>query len=172
MGPIELSFVIIVIIFCVVGLVRGHNREFGVTIALLLLLFFIEFTEAMAPKELRAVVAYIAGTNPVTQQNILALIWSGLLVVLVLVAYQVEIMKFHGTNLGAGVGLGAGLLNGYLFAGSLWFFLGRADWPYLNVAANYSELYRVAWRLLPPNVLAWPYLLALAIVMVILRAWK
>jgi len=45
MGPVELVFGLLVVIFAAIGVVRGYARELGITTMLLLALFVIEFTD-------------------------------------------------------------------------------------------------------------------------------
>ena len=46
MGPIELLFLVLIGLFGAIGVVRGYQRELGVTTMLLLTLFVIEFLTA------------------------------------------------------------------------------------------------------------------------------
>ena len=47
MGPIELLFLVVIGLFGAIGVVRGYQRELGVTTMLLLTLFVIEFFMAL-----------------------------------------------------------------------------------------------------------------------------
>ncbi len=43
MGPVEITFFIVVGIFIAIAFVRGYGKELGVTIMLLIALFVLEF---------------------------------------------------------------------------------------------------------------------------------
>ena len=69
--------------------------------------------------------------------------------------------------------LGSGLLNGYLFAGSLWYYLQEANWPILRpVGAISRRITTFLCAFLPPAIFGWQYLIGLAIIMLIARIWK
>jgi hypothetical protein len=172
MGPIEITFLCMAGILAVVGVVRGYGRELGVTIMLLVALLVIEFTEAMAGNQLNGLLASILGSAAAQRDSLKAILWCGLLITVIIISYQGETLSFSTSSRNAPLSLAVGLLNGYLFAGSLWFFLGRADWPYMNVSQTYTAVYNTMWRWLPPALLDWPYLLALVTVMLILKVWK
>jgi hypothetical protein len=172
MGPIEITFLCMAAILTVVGVVRGYGRELGVTTMLLVVLLVIEFTEAMAGATLDGILVSILGSAAAQRDNLKALIWCGMLVTVIIVSYHGETLSFDMNGRNPPLSLAVGLLNGYLFAGSLWYFLGRAGWPYMSVNQNYTALYNTMWRWLPPALLDWPYLLALVAAMLVLKVWK
>ncbi len=172
MGPIELVFLVMIALFGVVGIVRGYARELGITTMLLIGLWVLVFIDQQFHVQLDKLLVALAGDSPVTQATVKALIFCAFLIGIIFISYQGETLSFPGKGANHVFSLGAGLLNGYLFAGSLWFYLGDANWPFLDISQDYSQFYDLAWKVLPPNVLTWPYLIGLAVFMLIMRVLK
>jgi len=172
MGLVELVFGLLVVIFAAIGVVRGYARELGITTMLLLALFVIEFTdENMRPLVSRAL-EFIAGRNLADQATTKALIYAGFLTLIVFISYQGTTLTFPGAGKSFAYSLGAGLLNGYLYSGSMWWYLGNANYPFVNISKDYSAIYKLAWELLPPHILPWYYVIGLAVFMLIMRVLK
>ena len=174
MGPIELVFIVMVGLFGVVGIVRGHTRELGVTIMILLALWVLGFIDKEMPEPLGRLLNLLVGPNEATQRVTKGILFGVFLTGVVFISYQGETLSFHGKGKNNVFGACSGLLNGYLFAGSLWYYLAEAGWPLrvFEISVNYTQFYRMAWDLLPPNVLTWPYLIGLAAFMLIMRIVK
>jgi len=128
--------------------------------------------ETQFNKEFQALLAAIAGPSATEQAIVKAALFCGFLTILTFISYQGITISFMGTGQSNVFGLGAGLLNGYLYAGSLWYYLHNAGWPFLVVKEPFSNFYNFALALLPPNVFKWPYLIALVAFMLIMRVWK
>ena len=62
-----------------------------------------------------------------------------------------------------------GLVNGYLFAGSIWYDLALAHWPFTNVVPTYTTFYNFFVQILPPAIFGWQFFILLAVAMLILR---
>jgi hypothetical protein len=172
MGPVEIIFIVIVLLFGAVGVVRGYNRELGVTVMLLLALFVLVFVEIQFPTGLQRFLALIAGPGAQQQAVAKALLYTFFLVLMVFISYQGETLSYPGAARSPVLSFFAGLLNGYLFAGSVWYYLAEANWPFLNIQAPFTDAYRAMVRLLPPVVLDWRYLIVLIVILLILRVWK
>lgn len=174
MGPIELIFLIIVVFFGIFGVIRGYGRELGVTTMLLLTLFVLEFiSESSAgQKTFDRIVGVFAGDNPATITTARFLIYCAVLIVVTYISYEGETLSFPGKRGNLIFDLGIGLLNGYLFAGSLWYYLASANWPLIPETAPFSPFYNAAVQFLPPAIFEWKYLVGLAVVMLIARVWK
>ena len=172
MGAIEISFILLFLIFGIVGLVRGFHRELGVTILLLLTLFVMLLLDQQFPATRKQIFEFIAGVNVADQAVAKTLVYSAFLVMMIFVSYHGETLSFPSAARNPTLSLLAGLLNGYLFAGSLWYYLAEAHWPFINVTAPFSSFYYAAMRLLPPTILDWRYVIALVTILLILRVWK
>lgn len=172
MGPIELVFLTMIIIFGIIGVTRGYGRELGVTTMLLLTLFVLEFISESYPAALNRLLGTFAGTDPARQAAARGLLYCVILIVVTFISYEGETLSFPGKRGRIFFDLGSGLLNGYLFAGSLWYYLHVANWPLLNLKDEFTSFYNTAVKLLPPNVFNWKYLVGLAVIMLIARIWK
>jgi uncharacterized membrane protein required for colicin V production len=157
---VSLNFVfwMYVVLFGVIGAMRGWARELLVSFAVILALTFISLIEHYVP--------FIRDTLP---QNSPALFWlrTVIMVVLVFFGYQTPNIprfaakarseKLQDTLLG--IFLGA--LNGYLIAGSIWFYMNEAGYPFGSIGAPAAgtAMGDAALKLiqyLPPRVLGIP----------------
>lgn len=172
MGPIELIFLTILIFFGIIGVIRGYGRELGVTTMLLLALFVLEFLSERYLNPLNRALGIFARDDPAALADARSLLFCAVLIVVAYISYEGETLSFPGKRGRIFFDLGSGLLNGYLFAGSLWYYLHAADWPLLNPARPFTQFYDLAVKLLPPQVFEWQYLIGLAVIMLIARIWK
>jgi len=172
MAPVEIVFLIIIVIFGLVGVVRGFSREIGETVMLLIALLILQLIDHLAAGVRDKVLAFVAGPDPGAQLTARAIIYSLFVVVVAFISYQGETLTFPTAGSSGTLGLLAGLLNGWLFAGSIWYYLAQANWPLIQVSGNYDNLYFAVSKLLPPEILDWRYLIALVVIMMIVRVWK
>ena len=168
MGPVEITFFVVVGIFIAIALVRGYNKELGVTTMLLIALFILEFLS----ERYQELVDQALGM--VTSQDTILRPWLFVffLVLITYISYQGNTLAFPGSGKSRFFDVGVGMLNGYLFAGSIWYYLQQAGWPGLPVIPTYTPAYDAMVRLLPPAVFSWPYFIALAVLLLIARVWK
>ena len=129
MGPIELLFLIIFGLFGAIGVVRGYQRELGVTTMLLLALFIIEFFMATALGDRVTALLSNAGVSETQIATIVALTACAVLLFVTFISYQGLGLIYPGSGRNHFVSLLIGLLNGYLLAGSIWWYLQSAGWP-------------------------------------------
>jgi hypothetical protein len=174
MGPVGFVFLAIAVIFGVIGIVRGYTRELGVTTMLFVALLALELMAG--PLEARFVhfLTTVFGVSPEAIPGIVALIACVFLSIVVFISYQGVSLAFPGKGESWFLGLCVGLLNGYLFAGSLWYYLQAAGWPLLHdfITPQYSQLNLAIQKLLPPAIFSWQILAFLVIFMLIMRVWK
>lgn len=168
MGPIEIVFLVIVAIFIAIAFVRGYSRELGVTTMLLIALFVLEFLNERYQTLVDQALNITTGQDAVLRPWLFVLF----LLVITFISYQGNTLGFPGSGSRPFFNFGVGLLNGYLFAGSIWYYLQQAGWPGLPVSQNYSATYLALVRLLPPAVFSWPYFIGLAVILLIARVWK
>ncbi len=172
MGPVELVFLTVFVIFGIIGVVRGYGKELGVTTMLLIALFVLEFLDERYQALVMRALAVFTGPDEGAQIAAKGLIYCAALVVVTFISYEGETLSFPGKPGKLFFDLGSGLLNGYLLAGSLWYYLQAANWPILRPTGEFTALYRVLVRFLPPAVFPWQYLIGLAVIMLIARIWK
>lgn len=132
MVSLVVVFWMYVVLFGIIGAMRGWARELLVSFALILALFIVSTLERFVP--------FIRDT---LAQDARTLFWTRTLIILALVffGYQTpNIPRLAQSNRFArerlqdillGVVLGA--LNGYLIIGSIWFYLDAAGYPFPNI---------------------------------------
>jgi len=168
--PIELVWFTIVLIFGLIGIVRGYLRELGVTTVMVVALFgIITFEGRLAP-----ILGRLAGWSTGPEAAIwLTVAWVVALVFAAFISYHGQTLAFEGTlpkgSLAAILSLSAGLVNGYLIAGGIWYYVHRLGYPCLRIGPeNLSALAKALVELTPPSLLA-PYLLYIAVFLVLMR---
>jgi hypothetical protein len=144
MGPIEVLWAILIVVFILIGLVRGFLKELGVTTILIVLLFgfdrLIPILEGFVNNGgliaigIQPLSADTNALRPATaSETTLWLILTLITVAVVFMAYQGETLSYEGSNPGFPVGtlLSAlvGFVNGYLVTGTLWWILDRYHYP-------------------------------------------
>lgn len=172
MGPVEVVFLILIGLFGAIGVVRGWQRELGVTTMLLITLFVIEFVLTTSVGQ--RIESFLTGAG-VSQEQLLvieSMAAVGLLLLVTFISYQGLGLAYPGSSKNSFLSLLIGLLNGYLFAGSLWYYLARANWPLANVVPDYSQFYDFFVQILPPAIFGWQFFILLAVAMLILRVVK
>lgn len=140
MGPIEYLWIILTLLFAVIGIVRGFLKELGVTIVLIATLFGLDrviplLEQFIAQGKLAFLFKPFTG-NPATDQptNLaLMVIFQVLMLAAVFIAYQGETLAYEGNNPKFPVGMALGALvggvNGYLITGTLWWILDHYKYP-------------------------------------------
>ena len=171
MGPVDIFFLVLVGIWGAIGIIRGHHRELGATLLLFVALFVLVFAQAELNAQLDKILVFVAGPDPMKQAVVWSLFACGFLVFIAFIAYQGEILRFPGTTNNSFLSWLVGLLNGYLLAGSLWYYLAQTGWPLVS-QPPYSQYYYTVCKVLPPALFKWPYLIALIVIMLILRVIK
>ncbi|MGQ9681110.1 MAG: hypothetical protein ACUVX9_01085 [Anaerolineae bacterium] len=173
MIPIELLWFIIVILFGLIGVVRGYLRELGVTTVMVVALFSIITAD---PRMVPLLCRVLKSVEPERIAFWVTAVWVVGLAVAAFVSYHGETLAFEGSQpkgaLAVVFNLGVGLVNGYLIAGSVWFYLDRLGYPLLGIRSeNLSALANQLLRLSAPCLLA-PYLLYLVVFLVLMRVIK
>ncbi len=183
MAPIEVFFGAFVLLFALIGIVRGFLRELGVTTVMVFVLLALHLLGPLLEEGLARLFgssadAAQAGTAAAAQT------WFFVLAVLVaaFISYAGETLAFRGERPGGVLGtlLGAvtGAANGYLIMGSVWYYLDRWDYAlgFLGFTTQgLSETAQTLLQYLPPELLGQPlflgqsWLLYLALFLLIAR---
>ena len=135
MGPIEILFYTVVVIFAFIGMVRGSNRELGNSIIFMYVVAVLGFAEERGWSE-RAVqeIANIFGADPARINELVFVTIALFFVLIIVVTYQGKTFDFSGARipgcLGLLTGFAVGALNGYLIAGTLWYFANEYSYPF------------------------------------------
>ena len=171
MGPVELVFLAVWMVFGVIGLVRGVWKELGVTVMLFIGLLFLQMLVGPLSKYWTTLLGFFT-TDPTQQKVITDMFSIAVLLIIAFISYQGEILTYPGKGDNWFFSLGTGLLNGWLLAGSVWFYFNQAGWPGGLVNPPFSQYYNTMVKLLPPEVLPWQVLALLVVFMMILRVLK
>ena len=171
MGPVEIVFTVIWLLFGFIGLVRGLWKELGVTVMLFIGLLFLQMLVGPLAKYWTTFLGYFT-TDPNQQKIITDMISVAILLIIAFISYQGEILTYPGKGDNWFFSLGSGLLNGWLLAGSVWFYFNQAGWPGGLVNPPFSQYYNTMVKLLPPAVLPWTVLALLVVFMMVLRVLK
>lgn len=174
-SPIEYFWIIIVLLFGIVGVVRTYPRELGVTtMCVAALLLLMEFGEKIITLLQNR---FGAEFEVLMSPRFEAGFYVGLFLLIVYISYQGITLTFKGTPpkgiMSPMLGLVVGLLNGYFIAGTVWFYLHKYHYPFGTV--DPSTLSDVACRIiryLPPEILQPSYLLGLLLLLLILSVWR
>lgn len=138
MMTLTFAFWLLVFIFAVIGAMRGWAKELLVTFSVILSLFLLAvLTRYAAP-----VRDFFAKPNDTPEFWVRTII----LLALVFFGYQTpNISKFAGTRFArerfadALLGLFLGAVNGFLIAGTIWFFLEDSGYPFPKYISRPAE---------------------------------
>ncbi len=172
MGPVEITFLVIVVIWGAIGIVRGYPKELGVTLMLFIGLFVLVFIDARLCNQFMRLMAFIAGPDPYRQATLKTVIYCLFLVFMVFISYQGDVLAYPARGKSSFISWLVGLLNGYLFAGSVWYYLALAQWPFGLVRPPFTPFYDALSKILPPEVFSWLVLIGLIVIMLILKVIK
>lgn len=158
MVSLVVVFWMYVILFAIIGAMRGWARELLVAFSVILALFIISVLERFVP-----FIRTGLGAIPT------ALFWlrTGMIISLVFFGYQTpNLPRLAGQSRFARerlqdilLGIFLGALNGYLIAGTIWFYLDQANYPFVNLIqppTPGTDVYNATKRmmaLMPPQLL-------------------
>ncbi len=176
MGPIEALFVTIQVIIATVGVVRGYAKELGNTLVLMAAIFFLSYVGSRAQDTIAEFIERVFGYAPGSAQSnsLLFFLYVGTFLAIVFASYAGRTLDFGGKPMRAPEGtilsLLVGLLNGYLVAGTIWYYANLFGYPFMNVdTTQFSSTADFMLTYLPQNVVsnpvAWMVPVALLILM-------
>jgi uncharacterized membrane protein required for colicin V production len=166
----ELVWFVIVLLFGLIGIVRGFLRELGVTTVMLVMIFGVTTFDKKINPLLHTMAVKAAASEAASVE---AIVWLLLVVGTAFVSYQGQTLAFEGNPpkppVGTLLAFGTGLVNGYLIAGSMWYYLDRLNYPLLHVSrAAFSPTAQALLTILPPKLLG-PYLVFLVVFLILMR---
>ena len=186
MGPLEILWAAVFIFFLFIGLVRGYAKELGATAVMFAALFLITyFLQHYLPAAVAAAlrILNIEHPNERLEQQIYSNFYSVLFIAILFSGYAGETFAFAGKvrrgTEGLLLNLAVGALNGYLVAGTLWYFQDLYNYPVADLKSAGGQpifltlpLTPVATTLvkyLPPYVIPSIFWGALVVLMLLLR---
>lgn len=177
MGPIEVYFITLMLVFGVVGWVRTFPRELGVTIPVLLGMYMLYTFNDRLFDLLNQMYEFRGTPN----EGLIAFtIYLLFMLFITFISYEGETLSFTGSSppgiTGTLLDISSGLFNGYLIVGTVWFYLDELNYPVRKLGMfepPLSDRAEIMIQLLPQNIppegRADEYFLALAVLLVILR---
>lgn len=175
MSPIEYFWIVIALLFGLVGVIRTYPRELGVTTmcmaALLLLMQYGAKIIAFLQNRFGDDFQFLLSTRFEAGFHI------GLFLFIIFISYQGITLTFKGSppkGIGTSIiGFFVGLLNGYFISGTVWYYLHKYHYPFGSVdERQLTELARRMIQYLPPEIFKVGYLLALLLLLLILSVWR
>lgn len=158
MGPIEIVFFSIGLMVALIGLARGYALELGSTLIILVAIFIMTFFQEQFDGVFNTIGEQILGLQEQTSRDLLlSTVYSVIFGVIVFGSYAGRTLSFAGKPAPAPQGtifsIGIGVLNGYLIAGTLWYYQHAYNYPIGQVVEFNNTLTATAQRLveyLPP----------------------
>ena len=160
MGPVEFYFATIATIVTLIGLARGYAKELGSTMIILVAIFLLLFLEERINPLLSSTRSLIFDDASVSEPLFLSVIYQTAFVAAVFAGYAGKTITFAGRPVpppqGRILDLLIGALNGYLVAGTLWYYQQAYGYPFgvfgsVNPADNPST--QAVIQLLPQYLL-------------------
>ncbi|MFQ5945507.1 MAG: hypothetical protein ACE5NC_04575 [Anaerolineae bacterium] len=181
MGAIELVWLVMIVIFALAGVVRGYPKELGTTTSILVALLVLNQWGAEVFQGLDASLAGLTGVS-LTEGDRVNLIQAGfylaLFIAMVFLSYHGETLAFRGDPPPGAAGVlinsANGAINGYLIAGTVWYYLDQFEYPIQLFGLFSPPLSDLATGLLPflPVPLLEPYLLLFVAFLVLMRIFR
>jgi lysylphosphatidylglycerol synthetase-like protein (DUF2156 family) len=158
MMSLAVVFWMYVILFAIIGGMRGWAKEILVSFSVILALAFISLLERYVP--------FIRDVLVPEKSPVLFWLRTIILVLLVFFGYQTpNLQRLAGKmtrekleHMILGIVIGA--VNGYLIAGTIWFYMYDAKYPFVNIIAPpVGDVAKIAENMLhymPPKLLGIP----------------
>lgn len=178
MGPVEILFYTVVLIFGFIGLVRGVHRELGNAIIFMAVVAILGLANSQGWVERGAqAVASALGADAVRMAEITFVVYCIILIVVVIVTYQGKTPDFSTKPIlgfwGGVLGFIVGAFNGYLIAGTLWFYADKYQYPFNLLTGPLTPTGTLLLQYSPLTVFPNPVFWAVpATILLILRVWR
>lgn len=172
MGPVQYIFLAIGLMVALIGLARGYDKELGNSIILMITVAVMGFIAARYQTQLTNLAGSILGVQ--NTDTFLYLLYTLVFIAIVFSSYSGVTFNYGGkpvTGLGGRlISLGVGIFNGYLIAGSLWYFADTFSYPLGGVQEPLNATAAALVEVLPQNVFPDPlYWVVPAAVLLIMR---
>lgn len=133
MGPVEVIFGVVAIFITLIGFARGYPKELGTTVIILASIFVLSFVQDRVLNLSDTVSDTLLGGDAAATDLLFSLFFEGLFIAIVFASYAGITLDFPGRAApppqGTLFSLAVGLLNGYLIAGTLWYYQHIFNYP-------------------------------------------
>ncbi len=137
MGSIEIYFATIAIIFVFIGVARGYAQELSTTVIVLVAIFLLDLVDGRLNPLILSVVEIVFPTFDRTSaaaDTLLCAIYSSAFIFSVFANYSGKGLTLGGAQApppaGTYISLLVGIMNGYLIAGTIWFYQELYEYPF------------------------------------------
>ena len=176
MGPIEFFFVTIGFIVMLIGLARGYVRELGNTIIALSAIFLLTFFQPEIINVMTRVATQSFGVqSPDSVAGFLAAFFTIVFVAIIFASYAGQTLSFRGKPMpppgGTLLSLAVGMLNGYLIAGTLWYYQDEFGYPMVSITRiqlPISHQAQIMVQYLPPRLFENPVYWVIPVVVLLI----
>lgn len=182
MGPFEFLWITVFIIFVFIAFVRGYNKELGATTLIFVALFLLTYLGIPKLPHLVNSLTQQAFHTKLTQremEHLLANSFSLFFIAIVFASYAGDTFAFKGKPAkglrGSFYNLLVGAMNGYLIAGTLWYFQDYYHYPITDfgiLSLPLTNLGEQMANLLPPYVIPPIFWATLVAIMLIFKVRK
>jgi hypothetical protein len=158
MMSLAVVFWMYVILFAIIGGMRGWAKEIIVSFSVILALAFMSLLERYVP--------FIRDVLLPQQSPVLFWLRTIILILLVFFGYQTPNIQRFAAKMTREklehsiLGIVIGALNGYLIAGTIWLFMADAKYPFPNIVASPAgDIAKITENMLhymPPQLLGIP----------------
>jgi uncharacterized membrane protein required for colicin V production len=162
MVSLTVLFWIFVVLFAIIGAMRGWAKEIIVTFSVVIAIFIIVLLQTYIP---------ILSPDSGISQSTRFWIKTGIITLLVFFGYQTpNLMALAGPRFARDrvqdvlLGLILGALNGYLIVGSIWFYMAEAGYPFEpyilppDTTTAMGQAAESLLKIMPPAILLPPWI--------------
>lgn len=133
MGPIEVIFGVIAVFITLIGFARTYPKELGNTVIILASIFVLSFLQERVLNLSDTVGNTLLGGDQQATNLFMSLLFEALFIIAIFASYAGITFDFQGRPAPAPQGtllsLAVGALNGYLIAGTLWYYQHLFNYP-------------------------------------------
>lgn len=154
MGPVQFVFLAIGLMIALVGLARGYDKELGNSIIFMITIAILGFIDDRYQAQLVNLANSILGVT--NSSTFLWLLFTGVFIIVVFASYSGVTFNYGGKPVtgfgGKLISLGVGLFNGYLVAGTLWYYANLFNYPLSGVQQPINAQAAASITFLPQNI--------------------
>ena len=192
MGPIEILWATVMAFFIIIAMVRGYHKELGVTTVILVTMWALKQAERIVSAGAQGqkagiywrAYAKLHGQNPLRvavlpmSNTLLMSLFTGAFVLAVIAAYGGRTLTFTGTpvrgNARLLLNVSVGAINGYLVAGTLWYYTDHFGYPlpawvFQNSLTPFAQK---AVHYLPPAIMDDKIIIGLVALLILMQVRK
>lgn len=135
MNPVEILFSSLGATIMLIALARGYRQELGSMVIIMVAIFVLSFFETDITDLFTSIGNVLIGANANSEALNLFLmsVYQLIFIIIVFMGYAGRTLAFPGTQApppqGTLLSLAIGALDGYLIAGTLWYYLDIFDYP-------------------------------------------